>query len=321
MTLLNQVTVDVPLTNMAVGWLGTNEGQYVCYQACPTVPVAERSGLYFEHDQASMLRDEAKPRAPGQAPAEGDFGFSTGQYACKEQAYRYALPDEVRANFKVPGTADGHATGHVSKKIAIRNERLFAENFFVSGVWDNDSTPTTTWEDPSSEPYAFLTDIIEAMEDETGFRANELLLGSRAAKALTAHPDFRGRLSDNNEKIVTLEFIAKVLGIKKVLVGRAVYNSAEEGDAPSIQRCFDRTSALLMYVTDTPSVDAPSACYRFAWSAFDTNGLTDGTIAVRQYRDADQGKKKDWYEGSCYLDHVVTASNLGHFIPNAVNVA
>lgn len=319
--------VDPLLTNMMIGWTPP-EDVYIARAFVPSVPVKEKTAKYYIHNQGDTLRDSAKPRAPGQAPASGGFRLSTDSYVCEEKSYRHKMPDEIRAQYQAADGADRAAINHVGTKIRIAEERACASAFFTTGIWTGSSTATdlvggtdfTRWSDSASTPVKDIRDQLYYVWRSNGFRPTTGVLGAAVAEALMQHADFRGRLSDNEVKEVDLAFIARILGLKKVVVGLAVYNSANEGATDVITPVFDQNDALFIYVPEQVSIDKPAAAMHYSWTAFD--GVAgDGTVGVKQYRAADEGEASDWYQANVYDDFKVTGAALGVYFDGATNVS
>lgn len=320
--------VDPFLTNMMVNWEpGPGEDPFIADIAAPVIKVNDISGKYYIHSLEDLLRDEARPRSPGQVPASGGFTVSTDSYTCSEIAYRHKMPDEVRASYQAPDGPDRAATGHVAKKIQIRKERLFADTFFVSTAWASANrftggTNFTQFDGTGSEPVRVIREyLMRAARRAGGFRPNVAVLGEFVAEVLMQHADFRGRLSDNDVKEVDLQFIARILGLKKVFVGKAMYNTALEGGTASYSSCFDPNDALFMYVTDSPSIDQPSAAYQFEWTGKGNGSTANPGPGVRQYRAGDEGEGSDYYDGRSYMDRQVISDSLGVFLTDATAIS
>ena len=77
--------------------------------------------------------------------------------------------------------------------------------------------------------------------------------------------DVVDRIRYTQTGVVSEDLLASLLGMKKVLVARAVQNTALEGATDVISRIYTGDTALLLYVPDSPSLMQPSAGYTFNW--------------------------------------------------------
>ena len=131
---------------------------------------------------------------------------------------------------------------------------------------------------------------------------------------LRHHPDILARLPDNSPRIATRDFLANLLDLDRVLISRAVRNTAQEGVTASISRILGE-NALLAHVDPNPGLRSATAMRTFVWSGL--LGSTDGIRTKRMdiaHKDAFPRVETD-----AAFDFKVTASELGYFFSDAVD--
>ena len=318
----SQVHVNSALTTMSVGYMQDRAGYM--HDLFATCPVNRKSGVYFKQNRGQMLLPRAEKRAPGTAAAEAGFDMSTGSYSCEEWAYRHKLPDQVRANFDSPLSADRSSVNHVTQAMLLSREIEFASAFFTTGVWGTDMTGVSgtpsgnqfkQWDDSSSTPIDDIkTGIRAAQKASGGHKPNVLAMGPEVFDALSDHSTILARIQYSQKGIMTPELLAAIFGLEEVVVGDIVYNTAKEGQTESLDFAIGK-KALLAYRTKTPQIDVPSAGYVFSWSEFD-NVKKNGGAAIRSYYQEDI--KSTWYEGESNYDLGVVDSACGYFFNSAV---
>lgn len=307
------VHVNVPLTNISVAYL-QDQSAFIADKVFPVVPVAQQSNVYYLFDKSDFQRDEAKPRAPGTESAGGGFNVTTAPYACLVEAIHKDVDDQLRANADSVLSLDRAATEWVTQKLLIRRERKFATTFFKTGVWATDITPGTLWSDTTTggNPMGDVETGKLAIKQSSGFKANTLLITDQVLSALRNNPKVRDQFKYTSAESINVDMLANFFDIERVLVMGAVYESAAEGVASSMQFVGGK-NALLCYSAPTPSLMTPTAGYTFAWTGF--TGGTDGWRIKRIRADL---ISSDRVEGEHALDMRVVANAMGYFFSAVV---
>jgi hypothetical protein len=89
---------------------------------------------------------------------------------------------------------------------------------------------------------------------------NKFALGYQAWAKLRHHPDLLGRLSVSTIRVLTPQLLADLIGVEEVLIGDALYNSADEGQTDVMSYVWGK-DALLAYVATTPKIKGLSLGY------------------------------------------------------------
>jgi hypothetical protein len=104
--------------------------------------------------------------------------------------------------------------------------------------------------------------------------------------------------------MVTQAAVAALAGLDRLLVARAVRDTGNEGGTASISYIGGNHMAL-MYVTNTPALDSPTAGYVFQYK----------TREVNRFREAEEHA---WaIEARASWDVVLTATDAGYLIKSA----
>ena len=308
----SDVHVDAILTNMSVAYMQESYA-FIAANAFPTVPVNKQSDKYFIYDQQSFFRDAAQPRADGTESAGSGYGLSTASYATQVWALHKDIGDQVRENSDSPLNPDMDATRFLSQQMLIRQERDWASSAFTTGVWDTDTTPGTLWSASGSTPITDVQTGINTMLTNTGFVGNTLIVSYAVFSILRNHSDIIDRYKYTSAESINTDLIAKVMGVDRVLVMAATYDSAAEGATASYSQIGDK-DALLCYVNPSAGLMVPSAGYNFVWSGVG-GGLGTSTAISRFRMDP---LRADRIEIQSAWDFKVVSSALGYFFSNVV---
>ena len=265
----SDVHVNGPLTQVSIAHL-QNETQFIATQCFPSISVPKQSDLFFKYDEGDFLRAEAAIRAPGTESKGAGYNLTTDSYSANVFALHKDVADQVRQNADAPLNMDSDATKFLTQQMMIKRDADWATNFFTGATWTGSTTggnitPSTKWDASGATPIEDIEQQADSIEAKTGFRGNTLVLGVDAYNALKNSADVVDRIRYTQTGVVSEDLLASLLGMKKVLVARAVQNTALEGATDVISRIYTGDTALLLYVPDSPSLMQPSAGYTFNW--------------------------------------------------------
>lgn len=303
-----QIHTDTALTNISIAY--TN-GLYIADQVFPNVPVAKISGKYFTYDKGDFLRREAQPRAPGTRAVRGDYGLSTSLYAALEVAIAKGVPDEMVRNADNPLQPYTDATNWVTEQLLLQKESDVAGLVFGNSVWSASANPAggLTWDNDSSDPLGDIETGVNTVATTIGREPNVGVMGRSVWSKLRNHPDIVDRIKygagPGSPAVVTLQAVASLFGLDKLLIGRALENTAAESQTNVIAAIWGKLF-WMGYVSDTPSLMTPSAGYVFTYLNREINRYTE-----------DQ-EHQQVIEGRHSWDSAATATDAGYLIKAAV---
>lgn len=324
----SSVHVNRPLTNMSIAYI-QDARNFIASEAAPVIPVNNQSDRYFVYKAADFHRDEMQKRAPATESAGGGYEIdSTPNYFADVWAYHKDIDDQIRSNSDSPLSPDTDATEFVTQKALIRREKIFATNFLSTGVWTTDITGVASgpasgqvlrWSDNASDPIAHVNAGKSTILKASGFEPNRLIIGYEVWLALQNHPDvidrvkYTQQIGANETVQVTEQALAYLFGVERVLVMRAVENTAKEGAAAS-NAFIGGKKALLCYTNPAPALMKPSAAYIFSWTGY-TGAGPDGNRVSRFRMDH---LRADRVEIEMAFDMKKVAADLGYLFDSIV---
>lgn len=310
-----QLHVDQALTDFSVAVSFQNQSQFVARRAFPTVASDKQSDRYFVYGSADLLRSDAEPYS-GKGPTSGrDFNLSDTSYFIQPWAVHYDVGRHERANADAAVDPEEDAAAVVMQDLMIAEDVQFAATAMVTSVWGTDRTGAThftQWDDAASTPIENITTGDTTILQNTGRRANKLVLGYQTwASGLRNHPDILDRIKFTQTGIVTESLVAGVLELDEVMVASAVRNSAAEGLAASTNFIVG-DDALLLHSPNNTGLRQPAAGKTFTWSAYGPEG-----ILTERFEIPEEGAFPRVQTFRAF-DHVVTSSALGYFFDNCI---
>lgn len=309
------VHVDQVLTQISIGW---PQAGLVGEELFPAVTVRKQSDKYYIFGREGWLPED-DVRAPGTVAREiTGAAVSTDTYYAKEHALQVAVTDEERSNADNPLSPDRDGTEIVTSKIMLGRER--AIQTLATTTTNYASTNTTTlsgtaqWQDyVNSDPIGDMRTGKRAIHKKIFLEPNTLVAPYEVMSVLEDHPDFLERIKYSERAIFSPELLSAILGLGKVIVPGAGYNSAPLGQTETLAYLWSN-DAVMAYVPARPGMKIPAYGYEY---------VLNGQV-VDRWRE--NQRKSDVIRCSRSYDHKMTAVDsagkqiAGYLIKNAVNL-
>lgn len=274
---VGDVHVASALTDVAVAYW-QDESVYIADKVFPLVPVQHQTDVYFVWSKADFFRDEAQLRADATESAGTGVNLGTQTYSAKVWALHQDIGRQVRANADPSVDLDMVSTRQLMQKMLIRRDRIFVSTYLAAGIWGTTITgvagppaanQTYQWSDEANgDPFADIANGQTVVLQNTGREANILVMSWPVYQALRRHPLVIDRIKYTNPAFagkITPQLLAEAFDIDQILVSKAVYNTAKEGQPANMSFVMGK-SALLCYRASSPGIMEPTAGYTFAWS-------------------------------------------------------
>ena len=322
---------NVVLTNMAMAYFQAQDA-YVAKQLFPILPVRLSTAAYYIFNKADLARDNVRRKPALGRVAPTVISNHQDTYSVEVDQIIMGIDQMAQTNIQrlpVPGASDPRKakTRTIAEQMNIHQDIVFADGFFKTGVWKDEWTGGATYakdsngfikfSDANCNPIKLFDDFRTRMKKKGRRAPNKLGLGEDAFNALKENPIILDHVkyggSTANPAIVNENVLAEMFGLKKVVVFGSTYNKAGFGQEEDMDFICSPDSALLVYATDSPAVDEPSAGYMFTWDM-----LGDGNyMPVLQYL-GENGSHAEFIEGLMGVSTKKTADDLGIFLKGCV---
>lgn len=302
--------VDPILSTVAQGY---QNAELVFPALFPFVPVGQRGGRIIQFGREDF-RLYNTARAPGAATKRIDIGYSGASFALTDYSLEGKVPFELMQEANaVPGIDLGRvAVMKVQNVIQLGNEINAATIATTAGSYQaaNKTTlaGTSQWSDQTSgvsNPSKDIQTAVEAVRAAVGKRANTVVLGPKVWAALKTHPLIVDRIKYTGRDSITLDMLANLWDVKRVVVGDAIYEDA----AGALQDVWGKF--VVVAYTDISGVNdagLPSYGYTYRLSGYPSVEVP--------YQDRNA---KSWiYPVTDSLAPVAASINAGYLISAAV---
>lgn len=309
MTTQNNAQVDKLLTNVSNKIMP--EG-YISEQILPLIQVKQTTGLLGGYGKNHLRLLSNLHSGSGKYPRVSSNTENTQRYILEKHALSDVVTEEDYKNKEKPFDAeldkmmDLMSLLWTEKEVALSNTlgntSIITQNVTLSG--------TDQYSDESgSNPLSDFATARGTIEDVTGQKPNLAVMSAPVARQLKKHPELLDRLGFKQNKIgmISDEELAMVLDVDRVLIGRAVYNSAKEGQADSITPVWGK-NIIFMVAPRTAQRRQISLGYRIQTNAprrVFKNDLKNPPMSKEILVD-------DWY------DQLISDVTAGYLIKDAV---
>jgi hypothetical protein len=302
----SDVHVNRPLGNVSIAYI-QKAPDFVASKVFPVVPVMKQSDLYFTYDKEYWRKTAAEKRAPATESAGSGFRVnSDNKYFCDVWAVHQDVDDQTRANADQPLDLDRDATLFVTQQLLLRRELQFFKQYFTTGIWSADVTPTTKWDASGSDPMQDVDTQKSVIKQNTTVMPNVMVVTTDVFFALRNNAAVLDRIKYTQRGVVSEDLLATLFGVDKFLVASASVNTAPQGQAGAFQY-IGQKQVLLCYANPNPSILQPSAGYIFSWQGAYGAGAEGNRIMTFRI----EPRKCDRIEGEMAFDMHLVGSDLG----------
>lgn len=305
MITIRDVVVDPVLSDVSVQY--SNES-YVAEVLMPVVPVKKQQGIYYIYDKANFRRNNTD-RAAGSKANEVEYGMSTSNFFCQDHALKEKVAWEVMDQADAALDPEIDATESVTQMLLVDKEIALATLMANTAVITQNTTlsGTSQWSDYSnSNPISDIRTAIKVVQKAIGRRPNTLVLSQTTYDTLIDHPDVVERIKYTiGAGVVDADILARLFKIKNVVIASALYNTATEGQADSLDYIWGK-HAWVCYINEGKRLKEPTFGYTFTYKNRSVKKWDDEDAEARYIRAHDN-----------YVQSLVAAAAV-YLIKNAV---
>lgn len=315
-THLSQVKTDAALTNLVVGY-GANDVIY--NKIFPKVPVAKDTDFFYKWEDNGTKVTKLETRRADRAKA-AEVGIAVGQdtYAVEQHALRDFLEDGVIKNADSILNLRENCALNITDLLELKREIACMNIVFSTSNYDTGNYTTLSGNDrwsiiahADSDPQSDIIDALEIVKKKARVKPNTFVCGEHGFNLLRKHAKVKEAIKyvqATGNAQMTLQAIADFLGVERILVGDATYDTAAEGQTSNNDFVWSQDAALI-YVPTRPGIKTPGYGYTFE--------PTHTPRTVERYRE--QGIKGEWVEVNEKYVFKVAFNKAGYLFKNAFN--
>jgi len=201
----------------------------------------------------------------------------------------------------------------LARQCMIHRERIAANLAFNTSTFSGYTAALSgsdQWSNAASDPISKAQDARDTIIQNSGVAPNTAIMGYEVYKSLRQHPllaEFSSR-TRHTTGILTDDDLAQALDVDTIYVGKAVANTAYEGQTESNAFIWGKF-CLFAHIQESPAAMTPQSCLQ----RFRLAGSTDG--AIRRWEPTPYVEQIDmlWND-----QHAVPGAKLGYLYSTVV---
>lgn len=286
--------VDRPVTDMSIAAF-QSDTNFVSSQFVP-YGSQKRSDQFFVYNQGDLARLQVAKRGQNTPAERGGFDWTESTFSTVKYDLATEADLEAYENMDEPLSAEADAMAFLNMQMKLNSEKRWADTCFKTGVWGLDVTGASSpsgsevkqWDLSGSDPLGDIEDVKAQVQASCGgFEPNTVIMGRDVWRKLVRHPDVLDlyKANGNGEgarATATLRAIAELLEVDRVLVSRAVINSAKKGASASNALVLSRGCWVGYYDPTPATLRTMTAFRRFAHTG---RGKNQGLMVKRYESD------------------------------------
>lgn len=289
-------------------------GMFIARSILKAVSVPRQAAKYPKLKRSSMLRPGVVKRAAGAGYNRFGIDATDGSYSCEERGAEAVIDDRLRSVYSNEFDLELESTKQAAEKVLLDQEIDVAAacQDAVTNFPSGDSTLYTdggTWSTASTDIIGDIQAAKEKVRRLTGMDANTLVLSEPQFLNILKNDDillrFPGAPKVTEDMLIAN--LSAIFGLKKVLRGKAVKNTASEGETAVLSDVWSSSYALVCVTADSPSLMEPCLGRTFVWSQ-----QSQEELIVETYRDEE--KRANVVRARQDTDEVIHDTSFGHLI-------
>lgn len=289
---------------------------FIARKILPTVPVGIQGGYFPKFKRTSILRPGVVKRASGATYNRSVVDVTDDSFLCQERGHEALIPDDARAVVKNDFDLMARATKECAEKILLDMEIDVAAAIQDAVTnWPIGTAALAT--DVSAAPWDTATsaviDHVQAAKEKvrrlTGYTADTLILAESQFQNLLKNDDILLRFP--GATLVTEQMLESnlsgIFGLRQVLRGKAVKNTAGEGDAtPDVTDVWSDDYALVCYVGEA-GLMSPGLGKTVVFTPDSAE-----EVLVESYRE--EKRRGDVVRARLHTDEKIIDTSFGHLL-------
>jgi len=289
------------------------QNEFVGTQVLPIFPTKKKSSIFPAITRESITREADTKRAPRGNYNRDGFTAKDKQYNCEEFGLEGVLDDGERTLYSSDFDAELTTVQIVTRRVLQAQERRIASLVFNTTTFtgaqlytDNTATP---WTSATTDAIAQVRAIREKVRANCGLDANALIFSKANLDRLLNNSVIKDSIKyvARLTEAEILNALSDLFGVRRIIVGRGIYNTAKEGKAFVNGDIWNSSYAMVAVIGDPNRLSDPSIGRTFLWSSDSPENAT-----VEQYRD--DASRSDIFRVRQHVDEIVVDPYFAHLM-------
>lgn len=283
-------------------------------RALPIFKTPVKEASYSAITRESIARESDMKRAPRGSYNRDNFDAEDKTFNCEEYGTEQPIDDGERILYAKDFDADMVAVRVATRRLMAAQEKRIADLVLNTTTFtgatlytDNSGTP---WDTVSTDIIAQVGAAKEKVRQNSGMKANALIMGWSNIERCIINTNIRASISPTHvtsyDEIISR--LASLFGLRYIIVGDAVRNTANEGIAFSGSDVWNDDYVMVARVVENPEdLSEPGLGRTFLWTPDSPENVT-----VEEYRE--EPIRSDVFRVRQHTDEVLIDANFGHML-------
>jgi len=261
--------------------------EFIATACLPIFKTKKKESSFSAITREGITRDADTKRAPRSAYNRDGFEAKDLSYKCEEHGLEGALDDGEREMYASDFDAELVTSQITARRLMQAQEKRVADALFNASVWtgadlftDHSANP---WDNIASDVVGQVRAAREKVRSNCGIEPNALICSKINIDNLLDNTGIKDSIKyvARLTEAEILNALADILGLKKIIVGKAIRNSAKEGQSFVSANIWNDDYAMVGVIAeDGQNLVLPSVGRTFLWIADSPDNAT-----VESYRD------------------------------------
>ncbi len=289
------------------------QDEFIGTKVLPIFGTKKKASIFPAITRETITREADTKRAPRGNYNRDGIQAKDRQYACEEFGLEGPLDDGERSLYASDFDAELTTVQIVTRRVLQGQERRIAAKVFNTTTFtgaplytDYSSAP---WDNASTDVVAQVRAVREKVRQNTGLDPGTLICSKANIDRLLANTGIKeaikyvARLTEAE----ILNAMADILGVRRILVGKGIYNSAREGKTVVSADIWSDDYAMVAVIDDSQRLSSPSVGRTFLWTLDSPENAT-----VEQYRD--DAARSDIFRVRQHVDEHIIDPYFAHLM-------
>ncbi len=310
-----QGTRAVPRLELGVAALEfiQQQDEFIGTKVLPIFGTRKKASIFPAITRESITRDADTKRAPRGNYNRDGFQAKDKQYNCEEYGLEGPLDDSERNMYASDFDAELTTVQIVTRRVLQAQEKRIAAQVFNTVVFtgaalftDNSAAP---WDNAATDVVAQVRSAREKVRANSGIDPQSLICNKANIDRLLVNTGIKDAIKyvARLTEAEILNALADILGVKNIIVGKAIYNSAKEGKSFVSADVWSDDFAMVAVIGASERLSDPSMGRTFLWTQDSPENAT-----VEQYRD--DAARSDIFRVRQHVDEIVIDPYFAHLL-------
>lgn len=242
----------------------------VCEALLPKVGVMQSSGKLAKYGNGHLRIENSEKGGRGKFRTVEAISRSTSSYLVEEHGLEDIVTASDYRNVMKPYDAELDVVVGLSSMLMLEKEKLWGDTLTSTSIVTNYTTLSGTAQFSdfnNSDPVSKFATARSTIRSNCGLPPDSAVMDWAVFNQLRFHPQILDSLGFNKARPggLTVDELAVAMGVKRVLISQAVYNSAKEGQTDSLAAVWGKHIVFGVF-PENPSLRQVSVGYNIGYA-------------------------------------------------------